>query len=501
MFSTLLVANRGEIAVRILRACRELDIRSVAVYSDADRASLHVSLADMAVHLGPSDPRQSYLDGDRLLDAARRAGAEAIHPGYGFLAENAAFARAVAAAGLTFVGPSPEAIESMGDKLGARRTAASLGIPIVPGSEPTGDSAALLGEGRRVGAPLLVKAAGGGGGRGMRRVSELADLPAALEAASREALAAFGDARVYLERALDRPRHIEVQVLADHHGNVVHLHERECSLQRRFQKIVEEAPAFNLRDDIRVALCSAATRAAQSIGYRGAGSVEFLVSGDKWFFLEMNTRLQVEHPVTEMVSGFDLVRAQIEIAAGQPLTIRQEDLAVRGHAIEARVCAEDPAAGFAPSPGDVSRFLAPAGPGVRCDAGLVSGARVPAEYDSLIAKVIAHACDRRSALARLRRALEETVVLGVSTNIGFLLDLLSDPAVVAGTADTQLIERRLAAAPSEEAHQGLAPELAAAALCAAQTPRHGVRADPTAAANSASPWLTLRGWRAGGGAN
>ncbi len=498
MFSSLLVANRGEIAVRVIRACRELGIRSIAVFSEADRGAPHVALADVAVPLGPAPPRESYLDVTKILAAARETGAEAIHPGYGFLAENADFARAVAAAGLRFVGPSPEAIAAMGDKLGARRTMARLGIPIVPGSDPDAAPSALVALGERVGFPLLVKAAGGGGGRGMRRVENAADLSGALEAASREAAAAFGDPRVYIERVIERARHIEVQVLADAHGNVLHAYERECSLQRRFQKVIEEAPAPNLSPAVRAGLLDAAVRSARAVSYEGAGSVEFLVDGEDWYFLEMNTRLQVEHPVTEMVCGMDLVQLQIAIAAGEPLPFRQEDIAVRGHAIEARICAEDPARGFAPSPGTITTFVAPAGPGVRCDAGIADGAVVPPEYDSLIAKVIAHAPDRERALRRLAGALREIVVLGVTTNTEFLAALLGDPAVAAGRPDTQLIGRCYAAW-SPPPTSALAPEAVAAALAVALSDAGGPGVAFAAAPTSLpTPWDVASSWRLGG---
>ena len=503
-FETLLIANRGEIAVRVIRACRALGIRSVAVYSEVDRTSPHVALADAAVPIGPAAPLESYLNVGRILDAARATGAQAIHPGYGFLAENAAFARAVAAAGITFVGPSPEAMESMGDKLGARRTMDRLGIPIVPGSDPDADPATLPALGARIGFPVLVKAAGGGGGRGMRRVDEAAALPDALAAASREAQAAFGDPRVYLERVIERARHVEVQVLGDRHGNVVHVFERECSLQRRFQKVVEEAPAPNLDPAVRQGLLDSAVRAARSVDYEGAGSVEFLVEGDRFYFLEMNTRLQVEHPVTELVCGVDLVQQQIRIAAGEPLPFRQEDLHVRGHAIEARVCAEDPARGFAPSPGRIAHFAEPGGAGVRCDAGVVSGGVVPAEYDALIAKVVGYGGDRRAALDVLEGALRELVVLGVTTNAEFLATLLRDPDVVAGNPDTQLVTRRYSDwQPAPVATDADSPELVAAALALhfrAPAPGGG-RAGPAAAPGVASPWQQLAGWRTGRGAS
>ena len=504
MFSTLLVANRGEIAVRVIRACRELGVRAVAVYSDADRAAPHVALADAAVRIGPPPATESYLDVAAILRAARATGAQAIHPGYGFLAENAAFARAVSDAGLIFVGPPADAIAHMGDKLAGRRLMSTIGVPVVPGSDPESRLEALAEEAERVGFPLLVKAAGGGGGRGMRRVESAERLEEALASASREAQAALGDPRVYLERLIDRGRHIEVQVLADGHGKVVHLFERECSLQRRFQKIIEEAPAPSLDPAVRDALCTAALRGARAVDYQGAGSVEFLVRGRDWYFLEMNTRLQVEHPVTEMITGIDLVRAQIEIAAGCPISFRQEDVKTRGHAIEARICVEDPARGFAPSPGRISTFREPGGPGVRCDTGVVSGGDVPAEYDSLIAKVIAHAEDRPLACRRLERALRETVVLGVTSNVEFLLELLADPDVVAGGPDTQLVQRKYAQwkpvgnIPQQTPRRGLPAEVAAAALAiATQRPGRSSTTDERGEPEEAGPWSLLGGFRTG----
>jgi acetyl-CoA/propionyl-CoA carboxylase biotin carboxyl carrier protein len=504
-FETLLIANRGEIAVRVIRACRKLGIRSVAVYSDADRTSPHVALADLAVAIGPAAAADSYLNVERILEAARRTGARAIHPGYGFLAENAAFARAVAAAGLTFVGPSPEAMEAMGDKLGARRTMARLGIPIVPGSDPDADPATLPEIGGRIGFPLLVKAAGGGGGRGMRRVDEVAQLPDALAAASREAAAAFGDPRVYLERVVERARHVEVQVLGDRHGNVVHVFERECSLQRRFQSVIEAAPAPNLDPAVRRGLLESAVRAAKSVSYEGAGSVEFLVEGERFYFLEMNTRLQVEHPVSELVCGVDLVEQQIRIAAGEPLPFAQDELQVRGHAIEARVCAEDPSRGFAPSPGRIVHFVEPAGAGVRCDAGVVSGGVVPAEYDALIAKVIGYGKDRRAAIDALEGALRELVVLGVTTNAEFLAALLRDPDVLSERLDTQLVTRGYSDwQPAQLKTDASSPELIAAALAlhfrAPARWAAGAASGGTAVAQD-SPWDHLPGWRNGRGAS
>ena len=430
-FRRVLVANRGEIAVRIIRACHELGMEAVAVYSDADAEAQHVRLADIAVRIGPAPPTESYLRIDTVVEAARTSGAEAIHPGYGFLAERAAFARAVEDAGLVFVGPPSDSIDALGDKLHARRTARDVGVAAVPGTlEPApvdrpDEVAAIVAEAEAIGFPLLVKAAAGGGGRGMRRVVRAADLPAALAAGSREAASAFGDGSVYLEREIVPARHIEVQLLGDETGHVVAVGERDCSLQRRHQKLVEEAPAPGLTIDQRRELHAMAVRVATAAGLRNAATAEFLRSPDgSFYFLEVNTRLQVEHGVTELVSGLDIVREQFWLAAGRPLS--EEALAAAdraanpaGHAIEVRIAAEDPARDFSPTPGRVRRWVMPAGPGVRVDTGLESGDRVPAEYDNLIAKILVHAGDRDAAIARLRRALDETEIAGIQTTLPF----------------------------------------------------------------------------------
>jgi acetyl/propionyl-CoA carboxylase alpha subunit len=430
-FARVLVANRGEIAVRIIRACRELGVEAVAVYSDADTRSQHVRLADAAYRIGPPPSTESYLRIDAIVEAALVSGAEAVHPGYGFLAERAAFAHAVEAAGLRFVGPSPESIEAIGDKLNARRLARTVGVPVVPGTlEPAtldgpADIEAVLAEAERIGFPLLVKAAAGGGGRGMRRVAAAADLPVALGLGSTEAASAFGDGSVYLEREIRPARHIEVQLLGDTHGQVVAVGERDCSIQRRHQKLVEEAPAPGLVTDERRQLHEMAVRLAAAAGLRNAATAEFLRDADgKFWFLEVNTRLQVEHGVTELVSGLDLVREQLWIAAGRPLSAAARAAAVsaaepRGHAIEVRLSAEHPAHDFAPAPGTIRRWLMPAGPGVRVDSGVVEGDRVPPEYDNLVAKLMVHAGDRNAAIDRLRRALDETAVGGIQTTLPF----------------------------------------------------------------------------------
>ncbi|RME49171.1 MAG: acetyl/propionyl/methylcrotonyl-CoA carboxylase subunit alpha [Caldilineae bacterium] len=446
MFHTLLIANRGEIACRIIRACRRLGIRAVAVYSDADAGARHVHEADEAVRLGPAPAAQSYLNAGAILDAARRAGADAIHPGYGFLAENAPFARACADAGLTFIGPPADAIEAMGDKTNARRLAQQAGVPVIPGTtDPALTDAALQAEAERIGYPVMVKAAAGGGGKGMRLVHRPDDLPDALASARREAQGAFGSDALLLERALHRPRHIEIQIFGDHHGNLIHLGERECSIQRRHQKVMEESPAPGLPAGLRAAMGEAAVSVARSVGYANAGTVEFLLDEDgQFYFLEMNTRLQVEHPVTERVTGFDLVEWQIRIAEGEPLPVTQADVQWTGHAIEARLYAENPARDFLPATGSVLLWQEPAGEGVRVDGGIQTGDAIGIHYDPLLAKLIAHGPDRPTALRRLRRALETTVLLGLPNNLAFLRAVVQHPAFAAGELHTAFIEQHLA---------------------------------------------------------
>ncbi|MFJ6743860.1 biotin carboxylase N-terminal domain-containing protein [Streptomyces sp. NPDC091279] len=440
MFDTVLVANRGEIAVRVIRTLRALGVRSVAVFSDADADARHVREADTAVRIGPAPAAESYLSAERLLDAAARTGAQAVHPGYGFLAENAAFARACGDAGLVFIGPPADAIALMGDKIRAKETVEAAGVPVVPGGRDPELSEAA----RALGAPVLLKPSAGGGGKGMRLVRDLAVLDEEIAAARREARASFGDDTLLVERWIDRPRHIEIQILADGHGNVVHLGERECSLQRRHQKVVEEAPSVFLDAGTRAAMGAAAVQAARACGYRGAGTVEFIVPGadpSAYCFMEMNTRLQVEHPVTELVTRVDLVAWQLRVAAGEPLDFGQDEVRLTGHAVEARLCAEDPAKGFLPSGGTVLLLREPDGEGVRVDSGLSEGTEVGSRYDPMLAKVIAYGPDRESALRKLRAALARTVTLGVVTNAGFLRRLLAHPAVVAGELDTGLVER------------------------------------------------------------
>ncbi|MET8470604.1 biotin carboxylase N-terminal domain-containing protein [Streptomyces sp. NPDC006422] len=440
MFETVLVANRGEIAVRVIRTLRALGIRSVAVHSAADADARHVREADEAVRIGPPAATESYLVAERLIEAAAATGAQAVHPGYGFLAENAEFARACEAAGLVFIGPPAEAIALMGDKIRAKETVSAAGVPVVPG----GRDPELAEAARKLGAPVLIKPSAGGGGKGMRLVRDLTVLEEEIAAARREARASFGDDTLLVERWIDRPRHIEIQVLADGHGNVVHLGERECSLQRRHQKIVEEAPSVLLDEATRAAMGAAAVEAARSCGYRGAGTVEFIVPGEDpaaYCFMEMNTRLQVEHPVTELVTGVDLVEWQVRVAAGERLPFAQDDITLTGHAVEARLCAEDPARGFLPSGGTVLALAEPEGEGVRVDSGLTEGTEVSSLYDPMLAKIIAYGPDRDTALRRLRAALARTVTLGVPTNAGYLRRLLAHPDVVAGELDTGLVER------------------------------------------------------------
>ncbi|MFE7976655.1 acetyl/propionyl/methylcrotonyl-CoA carboxylase subunit alpha [Streptomyces shenzhenensis] len=492
MFETVLVANRGEIAVRVIRTLRALGVRSVAVFSDADADARHVREADTAVRLGPAPAAESYLSVERLLAAAARTGAQAVHPGYGFLAENADFARACAQAGLVFIGPPADAIALMGDKIRAKETVRAAGVPVVPGSSGSGLSdARLAAAAREIGMPVLLKPSAGGGGKGMRLVREASALEDEIAAARREARASFGDDMLLAERWIERPRHIEIQVLADEHGNVVHLGERECSLQRRHQKVVEEAPSVLLDEATRAAMGAAAVQAARSCGYRGAGTVEFIVPGgdpSSYYFMEMNTRLQVEHPVTELVTGLDLVEWQLRVAAGERLPLAQREIRLTGHAIEARICAEDPARGFLPSGGTVLRLREPQGDGVRTDSGLSEGTEIGSRYDPMLSKVIAYGPDRATALRRLRAALAETVTLGVPTNAGFLRRLLAHPAVVAGELDTGLVERVVAGLVPAEVPEEVY-EAAAAVRLDALRPAGDGWTDPFSVPN---------GWRLGG---
>jgi len=446
----VLIANRGEIAVRVARTCREMGIATVAIYSDADRAALHVRACDEAVRVGPAPSRESYLVIDAVLAAAKETGADAIHPGYGFLSENAAFARACKAADITFIGPPPEAMDEMGEKTRARRTMIAAGVPVVPGlKEPIAETPEAIAEAKRLalgfGYPIMLKAAAGGGGKGMRLVSKPEEFDAALATAQREAVNAFGDGRVYLEKAVSRPRHVEIQVFGDTHGHAIYLGERECSVQRRHQKVIEETPSAIVDAKMRAAMGAVAVKGALAVGYVGAGTFEFLVDGNTrdFYFLEMNTRLQVEHPVTELCCGVDLVRWQIEIANGKPLPWTQEDVLrnVRGHAVEARLYAENPAKNFLPSPGLIEELKLADGPGVRNDCGFESGAEVPRFYDPMIAKLAVWAETREAAIARLSRALSETMVKGITTNVSYLKGILALEEFRAGDYDTGLLAR------------------------------------------------------------
>lgn len=506
-FERVLVANRGEIAVRVIRTLKRLGIRAIAVYSDADAGAPHVALADEAVRIGPAPAAESYLDPARIVRAALDTGAQAIHPGYGFLSENAAFGRACAEAGIVFVGPGALALEVMGDKIRAKRHVEASGVPVVPGvSEPDATDDELLDAAPLIGFPLLVKPSAGGGGKGMQVVRDQRELEHALPAARRVARAAFGDDTLLLERFIERPRHIEVQVLADAHGGVVHLGERECSLQRRHQKVVEEAPSPLLDAATRDRIGRAACDAARSVEYLGAGTVEFLVSDvapDEFFFIEMNTRLQVEHPVTELVTGIDLVEQQLRIAAGEPLAIAQHDVRMTGHAIEARLYAESPERGFLPSTGDVLAWSPAAGEGVRVDAGVREGQRITADYDPMIAKVIAHGRDRAEALERLDGALADTVVLGVETNTAFLRELLAHPDVRAGHLDTGLIDRMQESASTGTAGSDVTADEAADAAAdpLAEVARLARDRIARAAFGHAHAWQRERGWHLGAAAS
>lgn len=457
MFKKILIANRGEIACRVIRACRELGIQTVAVYSDADKAALHIRMADEAFHIGPSPSSESYLRHDKILQVAKESGADAIHPGYGFLSENAEFVREVTAAGIKFIGPPPEAMEGMGGKISARKIAIEAGVPVVPGTTTPLKS---YDEARQTAAsfgyPVMLKASAGGGGKGMRLVSEESELRSALETAQSEAAASFGDDAVYIEKAIIRPRHIEIQVFSDSHGNHVHLGERECSIQRRHQKVIEEAPSPIDSAELRERMGECAVMVAKAVNYEGAGTVEFLVSDvdRSFYFLEMNTRLQVEHPVTELVTGIDLVREQIYVAAGRKLSFTQEDVVLRGHAIECRVYAEDADAGFLPSPGKITRLRLPQGPGVRDDGGIYEGAEVSIYYDPMISKFAVYGRDRAEAIDRMRRALLEYEVNGIKTTLPFFREVMDDEVFIRGDLDTGFInaftERRKSVEPDRE---------------------------------------------------
>ncbi len=502
MFAKILIANRGEIACRIIRTARRMGIGTVAVYSEADAQALHVAFADEARLIGPPPARESYLDSTAVIAAARDSGAEAVHPGYGFLSENAEFAEACAGAGLVFIGPSPEAIRAMGSKAAAKALMEAHGVPVVPGYHGAEqDAGRLLAEAERIGFPVMIKASAGGGGRGMRIVAAAGEFAPALDGARREAMGAFGDDRMLIERYLAAPRHVEVQVFGDTHGNAVHLFERDCSIQRRHQKIVEEAPASGLdqgpSNPRRAAMGKAALAAAGAVGYVGAGTVEFIVptdkkAGDAFYFMEMNTRIQVEHPVTEMVTGIDLVEWQLRVAAGEKLPRRQEEITLNGHAIEVRLYAENPAHDFLPSTGTLHALHLPEGEGVRVDSGVREGDRVSPFYDPMIAKIIAWGEDRATARARLHRALADTALLGVTTNLGFLARIVADPDFAAGRVDTGFIERRREAVL---APPGPVPELARAAAALHRLLAREEAVATPAGADRFSPWAAVAGWR------
>jgi len=493
MFNKILVANRGEIAIRLMRACRELGIKTVAVYSAADKDAPHVRFADEAVEIGDSAPRESYLNIPNVLQAAKATGAEAIHPGYGFLSENATFAEAVAAAGLIFIGPPASAIRAMGDKAQSKITMKAAGVPTVPGAENLAGETEFIEAAERIGYPVLVKAAAGGGGKGMRVVRSAREMPEALDSARRESQNAFGDDRLLVEKYIENAHHIEIQVFGDQHGNLVHLFERECSVQRRHQKIIEESPSPLLTPAIRARMGEAAVQAARAVGYFNAGTVEFIFDPalSSFFFLEMNTRLQVEHPVTEAVTGLDLAAWQIRVAAGEPFPFKQADLSQRGHAIECRLYAEDAAGGFLPSTGRILRFIEPRGPGIRVDSGIVTGSEVSRFYDPLLAKIIVHAESREAAIRRMRAALKETVLHGVTSNFDFLQAILAHPAFAEGRIHTRWVETEFNWQPAELPIEALLA--AALADGTIQNPKSKIenRYEP----DPFSPWKSGNGFR------
>ncbi len=470
LFDRILIANRGEIAVRVIRACRKLGIEAVAVYSDADADAMHVRIADAAVRLGPAPSTESYLQQDKVIQAALDTGAQAIHPGYGFLSENAGFARKVIDAGLVFIGPGPEAMEKMGDKVSARAQAEAAGVPVAPGSEALRDAEDAIREAERIGLPVMLKAAAGGGGIGMRIVREPDEVSKQFEACQKQAKAAFGDDSVFMEKFIQRPRHIEVQVLADTHGNAIHLYERECSIQRRHQKLLEEAPSPALSQLEREEIGEKAVQLAKNVGYASAGTLEFLYEDGQFYFNEMNTRLQVEHPVTELITGIDLVEWQLRVAAGEELGIQQQDVQIHGHAMEARINAEDPRDGFRPCPGPVQSLRLPAGAGIRVDSGLRPGWTVPSAYDSMVMKLITHGEDREAAVARMRQALTDLHIQGFTTNQEFHARLMEEPDFLAGDLSTRYLEEHDL---MHDAEHGAAERRLAAAIVAAIHGRPG----------------------------
>ncbi len=496
MFNKVLIANRGEIALRVIRACQEMGIATVAVFSDVDRAALHVTAADEAYLLGPAPARESYLNVEKILDVARRSGAQAIHPGYGFLSENAQFARACAQAGIKFIGPPASAMELMGSKTRARQAMQAAGVPFVPGSSKGLSFSEAEALAVKIGYPVMIKAAAGGGGKGMRMVQNPTDLKSAFETAQSEAQRSFNDSEVYLEKYIANPRHIEIQVLADEHGNAIFLGERECSVQRRHQKVIEEAPSAIVDDDMRRRMGAVAVQAAKSAGYANAGTVEFLVDAQRnFYFLEMNTRLQVEHPVTELVTGLDLVHLQLRIASGEKLPLTQENVHLRGHALECRIYAEDPDNNFFPSPGKIRRLLQPSGPGVREDCGVYEGWTVPLDYDPMLSKLIVHAPDRQMAIARMQRAINEYFVGGIKTNLGLFRRILANPDFQAARIDTGFLDRLLSAEPPATTEaDGTAANtaaIAAALFTATAKPAANGSSKPengNGAQNGSSPW-------------
>lgn len=500
LFKKILVANRSEIAVRVINACRELGIKSVAVYSEADENAKHRWLADEAVFIGPPPPNESYLDIDKIITAAKESGADAIHPGYGFLAENSTFVKACDKAGITFIGPSTGAMQLMGNKVASRVKMAESGIPLIPGMKEAGaDLASFEKAAGEVGYPVMIKAAAGGGGKGMRIVNEPADLKASIEAAQREGKNAFGDDTVYLEKYISNPRHIEFQILADKHGNCVHLFERECSIQRRHQKIIEETPSVALNAELRARMGAEAVKVALACDYHSAGTVEFLLDeSGNYYFLEMNTRIQVEHPVTEMVTGVDLVIEQIKIANGKKLSFTQEQLGQRGHAIECRIYAEDGENNFMPSIGSILHYTEPAGPGVRVDSGIVCGSEVTIDYDPILAKLIVHAPDRQTAVLKMINALHEYKILGVKTSKKFMVDVLSHPAFIEGKTYTNFIENHMS-------DRALEPdsfkELAVALAAVATSTRPSVSTAPDGGAKVFSVWNQIGSWQIGDSIN
>jgi len=494
MFKKILIANRGEIAVRIMRTCREMGVKTVAVYSEADKIALHVKTADEALCIGGAMPSESYLNIDKIIAAAKVSGAEAIHPGYGFLSENDKFVLRCEAEGIAFIGPPPAVIKALGDKTEARRIMMKGNVPVIPGmSEPEENFEKISRHADEIGYPVIIKAAAGGGGKGMRVVHEPGRLESAFEAARSEAETAFGSGALYLEKYLDHPRHVEIQILADHHGNIIHLCERECSIQRRHQKIIEETPSPAVNPQLREEMGQAAISAARAAGYRNAGTVEFLLDRDgKFYFMEVNTRLQVEHPVTEMVTGIDLVREQIRIASGLPLSCRQQDIAPRGHAIECRVYAEDPENGFMPSPGEIACLKEPVGPGIRVDSGVYAGFSVPTAYDPILSKLVACAADRPAAIEKMACALEEYVILGIKTPIPFLLDVIRSERFAKGETWTRLIDDEFS--DWKQSPEGRDAAAIAYAVWRQISRKASARAEGNGENRFFSPWETLGSW-------